>query len=82
VPARAGEVVPIWINAAGNPVPPPPRRAQMTEKAVGTGASTALGFTVVLLVAFLAAKRALDRRRFACWQAAWASIEPQWSGRR
>jgi hypothetical protein len=82
VPARAGDAVQIWINSAGDPVPPPSRRAQVAEKAVGIGSSTALGFAVVLVVAFVAAKRALDRRRFASWESAWASIEPQWSGRR
>jgi hypothetical protein len=81
-PARAGTVVEIWINAGGDQVAPPPRRALVIERAIGIGASTAIGFAFLVVVAFLAASRSLDRRRFASWHLAWESVEPRWSGRR
>lgn len=80
--AGAGTVVEIWINEAGDQVPPPPRRGLVIERAVGIGASTAVGFGFLVVIAFLAAARTLDRRRFASWHLAWESVEPRWSGRR
>jgi hypothetical protein len=81
-PARAGSVVPVWIDAKGDPVSAPPRRQDVVERAVAIGASTLLGVGCVVAVWWLAVRHLFQRRRMDRWQAAWSLVEPQWSGRR
>jgi hypothetical protein len=42
-------------------------------------ATVALG--IVLLCLAWAGRRVFDRRRLANWEAAWATVEPQWTKR-
>ena len=45
------------------------------------GAVTAVA-GVVLLIPYALARYALDRRRLAGWETAWARIGPSWTARR
>jgi hypothetical protein len=79
---KAGEVVQIWTNAAGDGVPAPPGEGRAVGDAVIVGMIILILTGTTLLGVRIAARRALDRRRYAQWQAAWRAIEPRWSGRR
>ena len=81
-PGRAGNHVPVWIDMAGNPVPPPLSEQQITERTMAVGISTLLASGVLIAVLWLFGRHLLDRRRMAMWEAAWAATEPLWSGRR
>ena len=82
VPAgtQAGHLVQVWIDGAGRLVPGPLGYAQ----AVGGAALAAVGTVAVLATALViggaVARRVLDRRRLAGWEAAWASVGPEWTG--
>jgi hypothetical protein len=77
----AGDVVPLWVDAAGSPAGPPlNRRVTVARQATAAvGAAAALG--MVLLCLAWAGRWVLDRRRLADWEAAWACVGPQWTKR-
>jgi hypothetical protein len=78
---RAGTVVTIWTDAAGNLISNPPRLDQAISNGVGFGGFTMLGFSAVVVGIWLVARLLLDRLRLARWRAEWALVEPRWSGR-
>jgi len=67
------------VDAAGSPAhPPPSHRAVLARQATAAVVATiALG--IVLLGLAWAGRWVLDRRRLAGWEAAWASVGPQWT---
>lgn len=77
----SGTRVPIWLDRAGNVVPPPVTPAGAT----GAGVVTAIGLWAVGLTAFaglyLLVRLGLDRYRLAGWQREWAAAEPGWTHR-
>lgn len=75
--ANAGSTVTTWVDAAGRPVTPPLTGTQITEQGVAAGVAAGVGVAVVLLSAWLLARRWLDRRRHAAWDAAWRAIAPR-----
>jgi hypothetical protein len=77
----AGHTVPLWVDEAGLPAGPPPSHGATLarEAAAGVVATVALG--IVLLCLAQAGRWALDRRRFAGWEAAWTAVGPQWTRR-
>jgi hypothetical protein len=77
----AGRTVRLWVDAAGSPTGPPPdhRAALAYEATAAVVATAALGIALVCLA--WAGQRALDRRRLANWEAAWAAVGPQWTKR-
>ena len=81
VDLAAGRTVPLWVDAAGSPVSPPPDHGAVVagEVAAATAATCALG--IVLLCLALAGRWVLDRRRLASWAAAWITVGPQWTKR-
>lgn len=74
-----GDVVPLWVDAAGSPAGPPlSHRAVMADEAAAAAVATvALG--IVLLCLAWAGRWVLDRRRLANWEAAWGAVGPQWT---
>jgi hypothetical protein len=78
---RAGTVVTIWTDAAGNLISNPPRLDQAISNGIGFGGITMLGFAAGVMGTWLVARRQFDRLRLARWQAEWALVEPRWSGR-
>jgi hypothetical protein len=80
--AAAGTRVAIWLNPAGQPAAPPPGQAVMIICALITGGAVTAVAAVALLIAYALARHALDRRRLAGWEAAWARTGPSWTAQR
>jgi hypothetical protein len=72
----------VWVNGqgrlTGTPAAYPNLRAEVAVFAV----SAVLGLACALSVAWAGARRLLDQRRMAAWEAEWRLIGPQWSRRR
>jgi hypothetical protein len=85
IPVRArmaaGSTVRLWVDAAGSPGDPPlsHRQTVAREATAAVIATATLGIMLVCLA--WAGRRALDRRRLAAWEAAWAAVGPQWTRR-
>ena len=77
----AGRTVRLWVDAAGSPVGPPLTNCMVLagEAAAAIAAPLALG--ALLLWLACAGRWLLDRRRLACWDAAWAVVGPEWTKR-
>jgi len=77
----AGRTVSLWVNATGSPTGPPltNRVVRAREAAAAVFVTVALGW--VLLCLAEAGRWVLDRRRFADWEVAWATVGPRWTKR-
>jgi hypothetical protein len=80
--AKAGSRVQVWLNHSGAPAAPPSGQAVMIIYAAITAGAMAAIATVALLIAYAVGRFALDRRRLAAWESAWARTEPSWTARR
>ncbi|MGH3328320.1 MAG: Rv1733c family protein [Streptomycetales bacterium] len=80
--SEAGSKVTVWVDATGRPVTEPQHRVETVTRTLLTGAGVAAGAIVGLLLPYQAFRHRLDRRRLRQWEDSWASVEPQWSGRR
>ncbi|MEU1198632.1 hypothetical protein ABZ446_20630 [Streptomyces sp. NPDC005813] len=76
-----GETVRIWVDREGA-VQDPPLSAN-NARATGwlMGGVTAVGMIALAVAARKCTRRALDRRRYAQWDAEWELVEPSWSAR-
>jgi hypothetical protein len=79
--AAAGARIAIWLNPSGQPVPPPADQSVMILYALVTGAVLAAMAGVALLILYRLCRFALDRRRLAAWDSAWARTGPSWTTR-
>jgi hypothetical protein len=77
--AAAGTRVAVWLNPSGQPAAPPPGPAVMIIYALVTGVAVTGVAGVALLIAYALARHALDRRRLAGWETAWARTGPRWT---
>jgi hypothetical protein len=80
--ASPGAGVRVWVTRTGEPIAPPPSSALMTFNAVLVAIWTACGAAVALTGCYWLCRRALDRRRLAAWESAWAMTGPRWTSRR
>jgi hypothetical protein len=82
VPAgtQAGHLVQVWIDRAGRLVPGPLGSAQAAGNAVLAAVGTVAVLAAALVIGGAVARRVLDRRRMAAWEAAWSSVGPEWTG--
>lgn len=80
--AAAGTRIPIWLSPSGQPVPPPGDRAVMIIYGLLAGAIIITLAGVALLIVYRLCRLALDRRRLARWESAWARTGPTWTTRR
>jgi hypothetical protein len=78
--AAAGSRIPIWLNRLGQPAAPGSGQAVMMIYALVTAGAAIAG--VALLAAYAVGRHALDRRRLAAWEIAWARTGPSWTARR
>jgi hypothetical protein len=76
-----GHQVKVWVDSAGRLTGPPLRDHQVGEQAMlaGVVASALLG--LLLLCAGMLARRVLDVRRMAAWDAEWRVTGPRWRSR-
>jgi hypothetical protein len=80
--APAGSTVMVWVNQAGQLTDPPLEHSQVTGRAnLACGLAIAV-LAVTLIVAGLAGRWVLNRRRLAAWDTDWLATEPRWSPRR
>lgn len=78
---NAGATLRLWTTSSGQLTSHPLNRAQVQYFwLLGTGAGVA-AVALVLALAGVAARWALDRRRMAAWAAAWQSTGPRWTTR-
>ncbi len=82
VGAAAGARVPVWLNGAGQPAAPPAGQDVMIIYALITGGAVTAIAGVALLAVYAVGRYALDRRRLAGWESAWARTGPTWTARR
>ena len=80
--ASPGAGVRVWVTRTGEPTAPPPSRALMIFNAVLVAIWTACGAAMALTGCYWLCRRALDRRRLAAWESAWALTGPRWTSRR
>jgi hypothetical protein len=77
----AGHTVPRWVDAAGAPTGPPPSRGTVLAREATAGVVATVALGIVLWCLAKAGQWVLDRRRFADWEAAWATVGPRWTKR-
>ena len=78
---RAGTTVTVWTDRSGKLEGVPVQRADVAiREALAALAVAVLAAAAVAVTGFLA-RRALDRRRLAAWDAEWSRTGPQWTGR-
>ena len=80
--AAAGSTILVWTNRAGQLAGPPLEPVQLASRAQMAAVAAAASIAVTLIVAGWLARRSLDRRRLAAWDADWQATGPRWSPRR
>jgi hypothetical protein len=78
---RAGTTVMVWTGSSGKLEGAPVRRADVTIWETFAALAAAVLAVAAVATAGLLARRALDRRRLAAWDAEWSRTGPQWTGR-
>ncbi|MER6216131.1 Rv1733c family protein [Streptomyces sp. NPDC001272] len=83
VPAgtRAGDTVRIWVDDHGDAAPAPPTTSDLAVNAAGYGASVLCGIVLAAGAVVCVGRRIVDAHSAREWEAEWADVEPQWSGR-
>ena len=77
----AGSTVPLWISSDGQLTDSPLQDSQVAGDAVLAGTVSVIGLAVLLAVTGMLARRALDKRRMAAWDAEWRANGPRWTTR-
>ncbi len=80
--APAGARVQIWLTASDEPTTPPPGATVVLFTAIVIAISAACGAGIALILCYWLFRMALDRRRLAAWESAWALTGPRWTTRR
>ena len=72
----------LWVDQAGRLTGPPLTRDQLAARGeLAAGVAVGCLATLLITVAWLA-RRSLDRRRMAAWDADWLATGPRWTPRR
>ena len=79
---RAGTTVMVWIDSSGRLTGSPLRHADVAGEVVQATVLAAVAFALLLLATGGLARKELDRRRLAAWQAGWLATEPHWTSQR
>lgn len=84
VPAgtESGSTVRIWVSRDGQLVPKPRGTADVAAASAVAGLSAFAGLSAASFGVFGLRVRRLERRVLDAWDAEWATVEPDWSGRR
>jgi len=80
--ARAGDRVPVWLTASGQPEsqPPGPFGALLASIVITVG--IVFGGAVAAFGCYWLCRLVLDRRRLAAWASEWSTTGPRWTTRR
>ena len=78
----AGHSTRIWVDRTGRLTGPPLSRDQVAGRAQLAVGVAVGGLAVLLMMAAWLARRGIDRRRMAAWDADWMANGPRWSPRR
>ena len=81
ISTAVGTRVPIWLNRDDEPAIPPSGQIIIITVALLTAVITAAGAALGLLSCYVLCRVALDKRRLAAWESAWASTGPRWTSR-
>jgi hypothetical protein len=79
--ASAGATVRVWTTRDGQVTAPPLRDSQVADQVDCAEIAAVVVLAIVLTVTGLLARRALDKRRMAAWDADWRTTEPRWTTR-
>lgn len=79
---RAGTAVSTWMDASGKLTGPPLQAAQVADRSALALMIGPLVPAMLVLLAWKLARRELDRRRSAAWDADWRATGPHWTSRR
>jgi len=82
VPAPPGSRLLVWADRSGPLAGGPLTSDVITARVIAAVMLAVAGLALVLHGLARAARRLLDRRRLAAWEAAWTTIGPQWTRRR
>jgi hypothetical protein len=78
----AGSTVTVWINQAGQLAGPPLQPTQIVSRVQLAVCCAVGGLAIALIVVGWLARKSLDRRRMAAWDADWLANGPRWTSRR
>ena len=81
-PPSAGTTVPMWVDRAGRPAAAPPGALEAVVLGVVVGLGIAAAGGLLLIVAWMGLRHAVDARNATAWAREWETVEPEWSGRR
>lgn len=83
VPAgtQAGATVPLWITGDGQPTGSPLEDWQVADDGILAAAVSVFALAVLLGITGKLARRTLDKRRMAAWDAEWRATGPRWTTR-
>jgi hypothetical protein len=76
---KAGSLVSIWIDAAGHQTTAPMRASDASSQRALAALLAPVALGMVLLGAWSLARRILDKRRMAAWDADWQATGPRWT---
>ena len=79
--ARSGATVLVWADGPGRLELAPVQRADVTVLEAFAALAAALLAAAVVVATGFPARRGLDRRRLAAWDADWSRAGPRWTGR-
>jgi hypothetical protein len=77
----AGTTVTVWVTRTGQQEGPPLLRSEVTGRAQLAAGLAVAALAIALAIIGWLARRALDKRRIARWDADWLATEPRWSPR-
>lgn len=75
----AGTTLRLWTTDAGQPSGQPLQDSQVSGSAYLAGTCSVAALAALLAITGLLARRALDRRRMAAWDAEWRAAGPRWT---
>jgi hypothetical protein len=75
--ATAGGTIMVWTNRAGQLADSPLQATQVAGRADMSRVLTVAALAVTLIVLGLLARRTLDKRRLAAWDAEWLATDPR-----
>jgi hypothetical protein len=83
VPAgtKAGTKIPLWVTGDGQAALQPMSESGVTSLTVLGGAVGPIALAILLTGSGLLARRSIDKRRMAAWDADWRATAPRWTTR-